>query len=147
MDNWQNKLFEWLNNAQQELESFSAQINQDLQKNTEDWEKTFNEITEEVEDIFTSEFNQILIDVDHLMGNFLSFFFDEEYLQQHDRNLDIDEDLGFLFEDYKLKPHPEKHPACVGCVNYHGQTYNGNLLVCAMHPYGWDDETCPDWKE
>ena len=25
---------------------------------------------------------------------------------------------------------------CSGCINLHGQYYNGQLLVCAMHPYG-----------
>lgn len=34
---------------------------------------------------------------------------------------------------------------CNGCSNYHGQVYNGNLLVCAIHPYGFDNETCPDF--
>ncbi|MEM6398676.1 MAG: hypothetical protein AAF349_04785 [Cyanobacteria bacterium P01_A01_bin.68] len=34
---------------------------------------------------------------------------------------------------------------CDGCSNYHGQFYNGNLLVCAIHPHGFDDKTCPDF--
>jgi hypothetical protein len=47
---------------------------------------------------------------------------------------------------YPVEPTPEIHPACVGCHHYHGQVYSGNLFVCAMHPYGWDTETCPDWE-
>lgn len=35
--------------------------------------------------------------------------------------------------------------ACLGCENFHGTVYGGNMFVCAMHPYGWqDDEDCPD---
>ena len=40
---------------------------------------------------------------------------------------------------------------CTGCANYHGIRYgthrdNRTLLVCGMHPYGWQGETpCPDW--
>ncbi|NJL86882.1 MAG: hypothetical protein HC886_14445 [Leptolyngbyaceae cyanobacterium SM1_1_3] len=40
--------------------------------------------------------------------------------------------------------------ACVGCLNYHGVDYGSSkarrhLLVCAMHPYGWQLSTlCPD---
>ncbi len=45
-----------------------------------------------------------------------------------------------------VEPILTEHPACVGCRHYHGQTYGGNLLVCAMHPYGWDDHQCPDWE-
>lgn len=38
------------------------------------------------------------------------------------------------------------HPVCTGCRNYHGQTYNGVMLICAMHPHGVDEgvETCAD---
>ena len=34
---------------------------------------------------------------------------------------------------------------CNGCSNYHGQVYNGNLLVCAIHPNGSEKESCPDF--
>lgn len=42
--------------------------------------------------------------------------------------------------------------ACVGCANYHGHAYGTQKdqrtpLICAMHPYGWQEEsTCPDWQ-
>ncbi len=47
---------------------------------------------------------------------------------------------------HTVEPLINNHPACVGCRNYHGQDYGGNLLVCGMHPYGWEGETCPDWE-
>ena len=34
---------------------------------------------------------------------------------------------------------------CNGCSNYHGQVYNGNLLICAIHPSGSKKEPCPDF--
>lgn len=36
--------------------------------------------------------------------------------------------------------------ACRGCCNYHGRVYGGQLLVCAMHPYGVEVDHCPDWQ-
>ncbi|OSO88170.1 hypothetical protein B7O87_13810 [Cylindrospermopsis raciborskii CENA303] len=48
---------------------------------------------------------------------------------------------------YRVEAGSLRNPACVGCSNYHGEVYGGNLLVCAMHPYGWDGEKCPDWGE
>jgi hypothetical protein len=45
-----------------------------------------------------------------------------------------------------LEPMLNEHPACVGCRHYHGQRYGGNVLVCAMHPYGCETETCSDWE-
>jgi hypothetical protein len=45
-----------------------------------------------------------------------------------------------------VEPILNDHPTCVGCRNYHGQSYNGQMLVCGMHPFGWDGEKCPDWE-
>jgi hypothetical protein len=45
-----------------------------------------------------------------------------------------------------VTPALQDHPVCVGCCNYHGEAYGGNVLVCAMHPYGIEDESCPDWE-
>ncbi|MBW4655998.1 MAG: hypothetical protein KME20_23595 [Kaiparowitsia implicata GSE-PSE-MK54-09C] len=45
-----------------------------------------------------------------------------------------------------VDPILNEHSACVGCRNYHGQSYSGHMLVCAMHPYGWDDDQCPDFE-
>ena len=44
-----------------------------------------------------------------------------------------------------IDPIIQAHPACMGCQHYHGQFHGGNLLVCAMHPYGVDEKSCPDW--
>jgi hypothetical protein len=47
---------------------------------------------------------------------------------------------------HTIDPILSNQPACVGCRHYHGQSYGGNLLICGMHPFGWDGETCPDWQ-
>jgi hypothetical protein len=47
---------------------------------------------------------------------------------------------------HTIDPLLNNHTACVGCRNYHGQAYGGTLLVCGMHPYGWEGEKCPDWE-
>jgi hypothetical protein len=49
---------------------------------------------------------------------------------------DLDED----FDDEEPRP-----AACIGCSNYHGVEYGGNLLVCGMYPLGWDGENCPEF--
>lgn len=45
----------------------------------------------------------------------------------------------------KVEPATNRYPACLGCQHYHGRLYGGQILVCAMHPHGWDGEACPDW--
>lgn len=147
MDNWDNNLWKWLNDVQRELESFSIDINQEWQKNITELDTKLNDLTEEVEDAVTAELNQFLEDMDDLMIDFFRVFLDEDLTRfEDDRDYDPEE-LYSLFEDYKPIPNTQKHPACVGCSHYHGQTYNGNLLVCAMYPYGWDGEKCPDWEK
>jgi DNA-directed RNA polymerase subunit M/transcription elongation factor TFIIS len=50
------------------------------------------------------------------------------------------EEEGDDEEDDTLPP-----AVCTGCSNYYGQVYNGNKLICAMHPCGIQDEYCPDY--
>lgn len=45
-----------------------------------------------------------------------------------------------------VTPALQDHPACVGCSHYHGEAYGGYVLVCAMHPYGVEEHSCPDWE-
>jgi hypothetical protein len=46
---------------------------------------------------------------------------------------------------------PTRPNPCRGCANYHGIAYGTSrakrsLLVCAMHPHGWQGEgDCVDW--
>lgn len=45
-----------------------------------------------------------------------------------------------------VTPYVQEHHTCVGCKFYDGSVYGGNMLVCGMHPYGPDDESCQDWE-
>ncbi|MEB3289654.1 MAG: hypothetical protein VKI82_07055 [Leptolyngbya sp.] len=47
---------------------------------------------------------------------------------------------------------PDRPKACRHCAHYHGVAYGTcrarrQILICAVHPYGWQRETpCPDWQ-
>lgn len=44
-----------------------------------------------------------------------------------------------------IETEPALQPVvCKGCSNYDGSNYGGNLLICAIHPYGCGD-VCPDY--
>jgi len=45
-----------------------------------------------------------------------------------------------------IDPVLNDHPTCIGCRHYYGQAHGGNMLVCAMYPYGPEEESCPDWE-
>jgi hypothetical protein len=68
--------------------------------------------------------------------------------QQKNRRADAEAYLEFLRQlNRERAAHTPAIPkVCRGCCHYHGQTYGGHLLVCAMHPYGVESERCPDWQ-
>ncbi|MDJ0620117.1 MAG: hypothetical protein QNJ63_25820 [Calothrix sp. MO_192.B10] len=99
---------------------------------------TFFEVTEEITDQFQES---IVSDI-------------EDYFNElNEPSLDSYWDMEEVVRDFDSSfPYPveattEKNPACMGCIHYHGHAYGGNLLVCAMHPHGWDDENCPDKEQ
>jgi hypothetical protein len=56
-----------------------------------------------------------------------------------------DEDWPMYYEP-RQEANKDFHPACMGCRNYNGTTFGGNLLICGFHPYGWEEGSCPDWE-
>lgn len=54
--------------------------------------------------------------------------------------------LRTVEQQRRASPPPLQRPvACRGCSHYHGRIYGGTMLICAMHPYGTEDEQCLDW--
>jgi hypothetical protein len=52
----------------------------------------------------------------------------------------MNQEQRMLLEDQTPK-------VCRGCVHYHGRSYGGERLICAMHPYGVEYEECGDREE
>ncbi|QSJ14463.1 hypothetical protein JYQ62_21380 [Nostoc sp. UHCC 0702] len=130
MEQWQKDLMEIVETVADEVERFFLGMSEMVE--------VFCELTEEfTEQVQTS----IATEVDQYIQDFAEPFF-EIYGELEDIVADVDP--GF---PYSVDATPEKNAACIGCSNYHGQVYGGNLLVCAMHPHGWDDENCPDWEQ
>lgn len=150
MDNWEDFFNNLLENSKQEFNTFCEQLGKDWQKTTSDLEKNLGDFAEEVETLFTEELTGFINEVDILMDGFLSLLIDDDLSQRINQDRDNNNsnypDFMVWFEEQKVEPNSQVHPACINCANYHGRVYNGNLLVCGMHPYGWNDENCPDWE-
>jgi len=116
-----------------------------------------------------SDVEKFLVEVADEIGVMVDAFADatDEFAEQLQQvSLGVEESLNAFFDPileaylgfevtlentiqpiaHTVDPLLNNHAACVGCRNYHGQAYGGNLLVCGMHPYGWEDEKCPDWE-
>ncbi|MEI6445461.1 MAG: hypothetical protein WCO29_20620 [Nostocales cyanobacterium ELA583] len=130
MEKWQKDLIDMIEAVADEVEQFFLGMNDMVDAFFEITE----EITEEVQSTFVADIDQFL---QELTEPILEIYWELE---------DITEDVDPGFP-YEVEATMEKNAACIGCINYHGQVYSGNLLVCAMHPHGWDDENCPDWEK
>ncbi|MBD2356027.1 hypothetical protein H6G41_15585 [Tolypothrix sp. FACHB-123] len=130
MENWQKDLMDIIETVAEEVEEFFLGMSDMVDAFLELTE----EITEQVQTTIATEVDQYLQDLAEPMF--------EAYWELEDVVTDLD--AGF---PYSVEATAEKNPACIGCTHYHGQAYSGNLLVCAMHPHGWDDSNCPDWEQ
>jgi hypothetical protein len=129
MEEWQKDLLDMIETVADEVERFFLGMN--------DMVDAFFELTEELsEQVQTS----LASEVDQFFQDLAEPLL-EVYWELEDVVGDVDP--GF---PYAVEATPEQNPACIGCKNYHGQVYGGNLLVCAMHPNGREEENCPDWE-
>lgn len=130
MEKWQKDFSELVEAVADEVEQFFEGVTEMVD--------SFFEVTEE----FTEQVqNTIVTEIDQYLSELAEPIF-EVYWELEELMGEVDQPFP-----YQVEPTHQEHPACIGCRHYHGQVYSGNLLVCGMHPYGWEDENCPDWQE
>jgi hypothetical protein len=129
MEQWQKDLMDIVETVAEEVESFFVGIG--------DMVDAFFELTEEITEQVQAS---IALEIDQYLQELAEPIL-EVYWELEDVVTDVDPSFP-----YPVEATPEQNAACVGCRNYHGQVYGGNLLVCGIHPHGWDDENCPDWE-
>lgn len=133
MDEWSKEFARMLDDLTEGMEQFFHEMAQVAQEAAETWE-SFAKFSEEVADnLQNAVFTEIDRGIEELFEPWLGASFDAE---------------DFMIDPlpYPVEPTHDRQPACIGCSHYHGHVYGGNLLVCGMHPYGWDEATCPDWE-
>lgn len=123
MEEWPKNIFEALDSVAEIVDEF------------------FVGVTEMVEEFANEVQNTVGIDFDQCLQDMF-----EPIIEIYAELEEIVGETEETYYSYPVEPTPEKHAACVGCRHYHGQVYGGNLFICAMHPYGWDTESCPDWE-
>jgi hypothetical protein len=130
MEKWQKDFFELLETVGDEVDQFFQGVTETVD--------SFFELTEEITEQVQ---NTIVTEIDQYLNELAEPIF-EVYWELEEVMGEVDQPLP-----YPVEPTQQEHPACIGCRHYHGQVYSGNLLVCGMHPYGWEDESCPDWEQ
>ncbi|MBE9117861.1 hypothetical protein IQ249_18335 [Lusitaniella coriacea LEGE 07157] len=128
MDDWSKEFFNLLETVTTEIEQLFQEMGD-----------VVDDVTQEIQENLAADFDRCLDEFDDLCDRVVSQYIDFEGM--HSEFIDPE------YDSYNIKPAPDKPSACMGCRNYHGQMYGGNRLVCAMHPYGWEDSPCPDWEK
>jgi len=132
MDDLTKEFLKFCDAVNKEIETLLT----DIQTMTEEFPKTLDEMGQEMEETFTETLEIFWQDCEELF-TLLTTDIDWEEEEENDSE---------FFITSRVYPDRNTHPACQGCRHYHGYVYGGELFVCAMHPYGWDDENCPDWE-
>jgi hypothetical protein len=123
------------------MEEWQNEISAAFKDLTELFDGFGRELTELVEEVTTEATEIINLQWDELKEVLI------EVLQELE--LEFEEPTLFNWDipiATKPMPDPATHPACIGCLNYNGSDYGGNLLVCGMYPYGCGSQICADWE-
>ncbi len=123
MEEWQNEIFAVFQDLTTLFDEFGRELTELVEEVTTEAQEILNLQWDELKEVLTELWQE----------------FEFEFEEPTPFNWDIS-------VTSKPLPNPVTHPACVGCINYDGSAYGGNLLVCGMHPYGCDDVTCVDWE-
>jgi hypothetical protein len=141
MEGWQQDLMKTLETVAEGVEQFFQEVGKEMGEAADAWLDFTEEVAEEIERVITPFEAAISPELDRLSQS----DWVEPLLQAV---LGFESTLDRAAEPFThtVEPLINQHPVCVGCRNYHGQVYNGSMLVCAMHPYGMVDgsDQCPD---
>lgn len=144
MNSWQDEWWKQIEKTAADVEEFFAEVGEATES-----------LVDEVSENFDSVIKHFQLDVVGEVDDFIQDFIDVIVTTSDEIEAALSEDWenfeSFVDEDFTSvsyhQPSNHSHPACIGCANYHGQIYNGNLLVCAMHPSGYEENECPDWDQ
>lgn len=133
MEEWQKSFFVVVETAVAEVEQFFNDATGEFAEMLDSLAKLSEEFTEQVQNTLVDELDEYFSE---LIEPLIEVF----------RELDPEANEIDLSVVTYVEPSPTQQPACIGCCNYHGHVYGGNLLVCGMHASGVESDKCPDWE-
>ncbi|MBE9047762.1 hypothetical protein IQ255_25760 [Pleurocapsales cyanobacterium LEGE 10410] len=140
MNDWQQEWWKQLEKTAADMEDFFLDVGEATEAFVDEVNTSVGFFLEQFQSGIVEEFDSLVHD-----------FVDVLIATSDDIDAALSEEWEFTDDDFtSVSYHPpsaQNHPACINCANYHGQAYNGSLLVCGMHPHGYDGDTCPDWEK
>lgn len=136
MDNWQQDWTKSLEILVDQVGQFFQEVGKEMSEAADALIELTEEIADTLEETIAPGFEELDQQISEWVDPILHAL------------LGLEETIDQAVEPvtHTVEPWLNQHPVCVGCRHYHGQSYNGVMFVCAMHPYGMeqDVETCPD---
>lgn len=133
MEDWSLDFEKMLEVMAKDVERFFTDLSRDVDRMVDDFVEASEAIAEQMQTTFSTEIEPRLTEfIDPILEAYLGF------------EVVVEETAQPII--HTVDPVMNNHPACIGCRHYHGQMYGSNMLVCGMHPYGWEEEKCPDWQ-
>jgi hypothetical protein len=134
---WERQIAQMMESVTQQSQKFVLDLSKDIEETVDG----FVSLADEIADTFTEQIQGVLDqEIDPMLDQLI------QPLVQW--SLDFDREVDRLIFPFRqtFEPTLNQHPVCVGCKNYHGQVYNGQMLVCGMHPFGVNKgiDSCPD---
>lgn len=149
MDDWGKQFDNWFGQmavqAEQQLNAWADTIDQQLEPIMTSVETAGDELAKQLEQTITVTLAPL---VEEVIQPMLDTPLDIEF--------DLDQTIDAVIKPWHqtFTPPQNNHHLCTGCQYYHGESYNGQMLVCGMYPYGpQENQThCPDkvdvdWQE
>lgn len=133
MDSWADEFWAMMQTIAEEIEKLVTQVTKDVEEAVDGFVDASEELLGQLEAAVMPDFEQHLNDFfDPILEAYLGF------------EVSVGESVQPVVNT--VEPMMNEHPACIGCRHYHGQSYNGVMFVCGMHPSGWEEDQCPDWE-
>ena len=140
MNDWQQEWWKQIEKTAADMEEFLTEVGKAT-------ESVVSELGDNVSSLIEHFQSDVAIDLDDLVREVVEVLI----VTSDEIDAALSEEWEYFIDDDFTSvsyhtPSTKSNPACINCANYHGQSYNGNLLVCAMHPDGYEDRECPDWE-
>lgn len=135
MDEWLKQLQETLNSAAEDSSRWLGQVSKEADQLVDKWVEASQESFQDIYTALDPAISEITEQIDSALD--ASVVFIEQQVTPW-----VEEATAPI--TCTVNPWLQNHPTCIGCKYYHGSTYGDSMLVCGMHPYGPEAETCDD---
>ncbi|MDY6939175.1 MAG: hypothetical protein SWY16_16085 [Cyanobacteriota bacterium] len=150
MEDWTKAFFEAIDTWSEEVDRFFQDIADEVDEAIDELVEFSEDVGKQVRESLHANLpiDDMTAEFERAVNEFvepISEFYQGLDFDVFDLDEDFDDTDPFVPIAY-VPPTADRNSACMGCQHYHGHLYGKNLLVCGMHPYGWEGESCPDWE-